>query len=177
MDPERRAEEIAASYDVVDGPNDEGEPNVEQRNRQQRNEQKGCVLAEKDAFLLAILCTRRSVVVAFQFLKARKRQSFQVVFIWQISCTRWSGEMFTRPGILVDAFPSPYPNEEARSPIRNAKFARIFYLSAPILESLSTPHRPPEKSIPLYQLFRCCVRPTYPQNTCSICSVIYWIRL
>merc|ERR1712045_999153 len=23
------------------------------------------------------------------------------------------GEMFTRPGILVDAFPSPYPNEEA----------------------------------------------------------------
>ena len=23
-----------------------------------------------------------------------------------------SGEMFTRPGILVDAFPSPYPNEE-----------------------------------------------------------------
>ena len=52
MDPERRAEEIAASYDVVDGPNDEGEPNVEQRNRQQRNEQKGCVLAEKDAFLL-----------------------------------------------------------------------------------------------------------------------------
>merc|ERR1712241_834665 len=23
------------------------------------------------------------------------------------------GEMFTRPGILVDEFPSPYPNEEA----------------------------------------------------------------
>mmetsp|Transcript_39909 Transcript_39909/g.120816 ORF Transcript_39909/g.120816 Transcript_39909/m.120816 type:complete len:284 (-) Transcript_39909:110-961(-) len=44
--PERRMKEIAASYDVVDGPNDEG-------------------------------------------------------------------EMFTRPGILVDAFPSPYPNEEA----------------------------------------------------------------
>jgi len=44
--PEKRMKEIAASYDVVDGPNDEG-------------------------------------------------------------------EMFTRPGILVDAFPSPYPNEEA----------------------------------------------------------------
>jgi len=44
--PEKRMKEIAASFDVVDGPNDEG-------------------------------------------------------------------EMFTRPGILVDAFPSPYPNEEA----------------------------------------------------------------
>jgi len=44
--PEKRMKEIAAGYDVVDGPNDEG-------------------------------------------------------------------EMFTRPGILVDAFPSPYPNEEA----------------------------------------------------------------
>jgi len=44
--PERRMKEIASGYDVVDGPNDEG-------------------------------------------------------------------EMFQRPGILVDAFPSPYPNEEA----------------------------------------------------------------
>eukprot|EP00933_Yihiella_yeosuensis_P024294 TRINITY_DN1882_c0_g3_i1.p1 TRINITY_DN1882_c0_g3~~TRINITY_DN1882_c0_g3_i1.p1 ORF type:complete len:279 (-),score=79.17 TRINITY_DN1882_c0_g3_i1:106-942(-) len=44
--PEKRMKEIAASYDVVDGPNDEG-------------------------------------------------------------------AMFERPGILVDAFPSPYPNEEA----------------------------------------------------------------
>jgi len=44
--PEKRMKEIASSYDVVDGPNDEG-------------------------------------------------------------------EMFTRPGILVDAFPSPYPNEES----------------------------------------------------------------
>merc|ERR1719229_710388 len=44
--PEKRMKEIASSFDVVDGPNDEG-------------------------------------------------------------------EMFTRPGILVDAFPSPYPNEEA----------------------------------------------------------------
>eukprot|EP00747_Dinoflagellata_sp_TGD_P103823 gnl/TRDRNA2_/TRDRNA2_169086_c0_seq4.p1 gnl/TRDRNA2_/TRDRNA2_169086_c0~~gnl/TRDRNA2_/TRDRNA2_169086_c0_seq4.p1 ORF type:complete len:310 (-),score=54.42 gnl/TRDRNA2_/TRDRNA2_169086_c0_seq4:109-948(-) len=44
--PERRMKEIAASYDIVDGPNDEG-------------------------------------------------------------------EMFERPGILTDAFPSPYPNEEA----------------------------------------------------------------
>lgn len=44
--PEKRMKEIAAGFDVVDGPNDEG-------------------------------------------------------------------EMFTRPGILVDAFPSPYPNEEA----------------------------------------------------------------
>jgi len=44
--PEKRMKQIAASHDVVDGPNDEG-------------------------------------------------------------------EMFTRPGILVDAFPSPYPNEEA----------------------------------------------------------------
>lgn len=44
--PEKRMKEIAATFDVVDGPNDEG-------------------------------------------------------------------EMFTRPGILVDAFPSPYPNEEA----------------------------------------------------------------
>jgi len=43
--PEKRMKQIAASYDVVDGPNDEG-------------------------------------------------------------------EMFTRPAILVDAFPSPYPNEE-----------------------------------------------------------------
>merc|ERR1712232_386860 len=44
--PEKRMKEIASSFDVVDGPNDEG-------------------------------------------------------------------EMFTRPGILVDCFPSPYPNEEA----------------------------------------------------------------
>jgi len=44
--PEKRMKQIASSYDVVDGPNDEG-------------------------------------------------------------------EMFTRPGILTDAFPSPYPNEEA----------------------------------------------------------------
>jgi len=44
--PEKRMKQIAASYDVVDGPNDEG-------------------------------------------------------------------EMFERPGILTDAFPSPYPNEEA----------------------------------------------------------------
>merc|ERR1712194_367909 len=43
--PEKRMKQIASSFDVVDGPNDEG-------------------------------------------------------------------EMFTRPGILVDAFPSPYPNEE-----------------------------------------------------------------
>ena len=78
--------------------------------------------------------------------------------------------MFTRPGILVDAFPSPYPNEEARSPNQNAKCARIFYLSAPIPESLSTPHWPPEKSVAISQLFRCCVRPC--QNTGSICSVM-----
>lgn len=44
--PEKRVKEIAAQFDVVDGPNDEG-------------------------------------------------------------------EMYTRPGILVDQFPSPYPNEEA----------------------------------------------------------------
>jgi len=44
--PEKRMKEIAATFDVVDGPNDQG-------------------------------------------------------------------EMYTRPGILVDAFPSPYPNEEA----------------------------------------------------------------
>lgn len=44
--PEKRMKEIAATFDVVDGPNDQG-------------------------------------------------------------------EMYTRPGVLVDAFPSPYPNEEA----------------------------------------------------------------
>ena len=36
---------------------------------------------------------------------------------FDVGCYKWTfepGEMFTRPGILVDAFPSPYPNEEVR---------------------------------------------------------------
>lgn len=67
----RQCEEIAASYDVVDGPNDEGES----RNREQRNEQKGCVLAETDTFLLCNCVYKKIRSCTFSVLESSLKKT------------------------------------------------------------------------------------------------------
>lgn len=47
--------------------------------------------------------------------------------------------MFTRPGILVDAFPSPYPNEEARSGV--GRTGRIGGTGGTVVELVASTRR------------------------------------
>ena len=44
------------------------------------------------------------------------KHPYGTLLLSRIAHVSQTGEMFTRPGILVDAFPSPYPNEEALHP-------------------------------------------------------------
>ena len=54
---------------------------------------------------LQLRCSGRTKRRRRHRLRIRKADNQEIQLLLQ-------GEMFTRPGILVDAFPSPYPNEE-----------------------------------------------------------------
>ena len=66
----------------------------------------GCLLAAGNC--LQLRCSGRTKRRRRHRSWIRKADSQEVQHVQLLL----PGEMFTRPGILVDAFPSPYPNEE-----------------------------------------------------------------